>query len=69
MGLAIPGAFLSAVFHPAMRALPCAYPLYYVLLFVPRHRDDDVIFRKKYGDKVWDAYVKRVPWRIVPWVY
>jgi delta14-sterol reductase len=48
--------------------LSLLYPLYYVLLFVPRERDDEAMCRQKYGS-VWAAYVDRVPYRIVPYVY
>eukprot|EP00924_Labyrinthula_sp_SR-Ha-C_P016076 snap_masked-scaffold_4-processed-gene-18.16-mRNA-1 protein AED:0.75 eAED:0.77 QI:0/0/0/1/1/1/2/0/400 len=44
------------------------YPLYYVALFVPRQIEDDKICKAKYGD-AWDAYVKSVPYRIIPYVY
>jgi delta14-sterol reductase len=44
------------------------YPLYYVALFLSRQLDDDTICREKYG-ALWDEYVARVRWRIVPGVY
>lgn len=44
------------------------YPLYYVALLVPRQRDDDRRCAAKYG-ALWERYVKRVPYRIVPGVY
>ena len=44
------------------------YPVYYVLLFVPRERDDEALCKAKYGD-AWKAYVQLVPYRIVPFVY
>jgi delta14-sterol reductase len=47
---------------------PWLYPLYYVALLVPRERDDDRRCAEKYGP-LWDEYKKRVPWRIVPFVY
>jgi len=47
---------------------PWLYPLYYLLLLVPRERDDDRRCAKKYG-ALWDEYRKQVPWRIVPRVY
>jgi len=53
--------------HPTSIA-PWLYPLYYVALLVPRERDDDRRCAEKYGP-LWDAYKKRVPWRIVPGVY
>lgn len=53
--------------YPALIA-PWLYPLYYVLLLVPRERDDDRRCAAKYGP-LWDEYRRRVPWRIVPRVY
>ncbi|MEQ1864428.1 MAG: DUF1295 domain-containing protein [Micropepsaceae bacterium] len=47
---------------------PWLYPLYYVALLVPRQIDDDRRCAQKYG-ALWSAYVKRVPYRIVPGVY
>lgn len=47
---------------------PWLYPLYYVALLFPRQFDDDRRCAKKYGP-LWDAYVKRVRWRIIPFVY
>lgn len=47
---------------------PWLYPLYYVLLLVPRERDDDKRCAAKYG-ALWDEYRARVPRRIVPFVY
>lgn len=47
---------------------PWLYVVYYVLLLVPRQLDDDERCEKKYGE-VWREYCRRVPWRIIPWVY
>ena len=47
---------------------PWLYPLYYVLLLVPRERDDDRRCAEKYGT-LWDAYRERVRWRIIPGLY
>jgi protein-S-isoprenylcysteine O-methyltransferase Ste14 len=44
------------------------YPLYYVVLLVPRERADERRCAAKYGD-LWAEYVHRVPRRIVPWLY
>ena len=63
IALSLPGVLAGA------SLVPLLYPLYYVLLFVPRAQDDDEVCRKKYGDKLWDAYTKRVPSRIVPGVW
>lgn len=53
--------------HPAS-PWPWLYPLYYVALLVTRQLDDDRRCAAKYGP-LWAAYVKRVPWRIIPIVY
>ncbi len=47
---------------------PWLYPLYYVLLLVPRERDDERRCAAKYG-ALWTAYCQRVRRRIVPWLY
>ncbi|MFZ5438507.1 MAG: DUF1295 domain-containing protein [Myxococcota bacterium] len=47
---------------------PWLYPLYYVVLLFPRQYADDQRCAKKYGP-LWDAYVQRVRWRIIPFVY
>jgi delta14-sterol reductase len=47
---------------------PWLYPLYYVALLVPRQIDDDKRCAAKYGP-LWHDYVKRVPKRIIPFVY
>ena len=47
---------------------PWLYPLYYVLLLVPRERDDDARCAAKYGE-LWDRYRERVPSRIIPRIY
>jgi delta14-sterol reductase len=47
---------------------PWLYPLYYVALLVPRQRADDVRCAQRYGP-LWQEYEKRVPWRIIPYIY
>ncbi len=47
---------------------PWLYPLYYVLLLFPRQVDDDRRCAAKYGP-LWDEYVARVRWRIIPFVW
>jgi delta14-sterol reductase len=44
------------------------YPLYYVALLVPRERADERRCADKYGE-LWGEYVRRVPRRIIPWLY
>ncbi len=56
-----------AVGHPSM-VWPWLYPLYYVLLLFPRQLDDDRRCALKYGS-LWEAYLQRVPYRIIPRVY
>jgi protein-S-isoprenylcysteine O-methyltransferase Ste14 len=47
---------------------PWLYPLYYVALLFPRQSDDDKRCALKYG-ALWAQYVKKVPYRIIPFVY
>jgi len=47
---------------------PWLYPLYYILLLIARQRDDDKRCALKYGD-LWKTYVKKVPYRIIPYIY
>eukprot|EP00966_Prymnesium_polylepis_P084070 1945941-Prymnesium_polylepis.1 len=67
IALALPGCLVASTALEA--ALPWAYPLYYVAILVPRQLDDDEQLRAKYGQEVFDAYVRAVPWRIVPGVW
>jgi protein-S-isoprenylcysteine O-methyltransferase Ste14 len=53
--------------HPSSLG-PWLYPLYYLVLLVPRQHFDDQRCAAKYGP-LWTAYTRRVPWRIIPWVY
>jgi len=50
------------------RAIPYFYIAYFVILLVHRERRDQAHCAAKYGDE-WTAYEKKVPWRIVPWLY
>src|SRR5262249_12332682 len=56
----LPGAFA----YP----LPCFYLAYAAVLLVHRGRRDCARCAAKYG-KAWDAYCRRVPWRILPGIY
>jgi delta14-sterol reductase len=47
---------------------PWLYPLYYLVLLLPRQLDDDKRCAAKYGT-VWTEYRRRVPKRIIPFVY
>jgi protein-S-isoprenylcysteine O-methyltransferase Ste14 len=47
---------------------PWLYPLYYLLLLVPRQLDDDKRCERKYG-ALWTEYCRRVRYRILPGVY
>ncbi len=62
------GLTLALGYAPWSSPWPWLYPLYYVGLLFPRQADDDRRCAQKYG-ALWDAYKKRVPYRIVPWVY
>ncbi|HVN59154.1 MAG TPA: hypothetical protein VMT63_12720 [Bacteroidales bacterium] len=53
--------------HPGM-IWPWLYPLYYVGLLFTRQADDDRRCKNKYG-ALWDEYKKRVPYRIIPFIY
>jgi hypothetical protein len=53
--------------YPAL-IWPWLYPLYYVMLLFARQLDDDKRCALKYGD-LWKDYVKRVPYRIIPFIY
>jgi len=44
------------------------YPLYYVALFLARERADERRCADKYGE-LWTEYRRRVPRRIIPWLY
>jgi protein-S-isoprenylcysteine O-methyltransferase Ste14 len=47
---------------------PWLYPLFYVALLIPRQIDDNRRCAAKYGP-LWQTYVARVPYRIVPGVF
>jgi protein-S-isoprenylcysteine O-methyltransferase Ste14 len=47
---------------------PWLYPLYYLVLLVPRQIDDDRRCAEKYGP-LWEEYCRRVPSRIIPGIY
>jgi len=44
------------------------YPLYYIALLLPRQIDDDKRCALKYGD-LWKIYIKKVKYRIIPYLY
>lgn len=44
------------------------YVLYFGVLLIHRERRDDAMCAKKYGED-WEAYKRKVRWRILPWVY
>ena len=48
--------------------IPYFYPVYFGILLVQRERRNHKICSEKYGP-AWDEYCKRVPSRIVPYVY
>jgi hypothetical protein len=65
IGMAI--GIVLCVGHP-MLPWPWLYPLYYVALLFPRQAADDKRCSLKYGT-LWDQYVKKVPYRIIPFIY
>ena len=58
---------ILCVGHPFM-LWPWLYPIYYIALLFPRQADDDKRCALKYGE-LWKTYIKKVPYRIIPWVY
>ncbi len=58
---------ILCVGHPLMIA-PWLYPIYYVVLLFPRQIDDDKRCAQKYG-ALWKVYLKKVPYKIIPYVY
>ncbi|HKC69475.1 MAG TPA: DUF1295 domain-containing protein, partial [Bacteroidia bacterium] len=58
---------ILCVGHPLM-VWPWLYPVYYVALLFPRQADDDKRCANKYGE-LWNEYVKKVPYRIIPFIY
>jgi delta14-sterol reductase len=65
IGMAV--AIVLAAGHPE-NILSWLYPLYYVALLFPRQADDDRRCARKYGE-LWQQYLKRVPYRIIPYLY
>lgn len=61
--LALPGYLTTGSY------IPFVYPIYYILLFVPRQIDDDKICEEKYGKDVWDEYISKVKYRIFPGIW
>ncbi len=53
--------------HPLL-IWPWLYPLYYVALLFPRQIDDDKRCALKYGE-LWNEYLKKVPYKIIPFIY
>ena len=60
-------ALALALGYPAS-LWPWMYPLYYIVLLVPRQIADDARCKEKYGP-IWDEYVAQVPRRIVPGLF
>jgi delta14-sterol reductase len=58
---------ILCVGHPTM-LWPWLYPLYYVVLLFPRQIDDDKRCAAKYG-ALWQQYLTKVPYRIIPGIY
>lgn len=60
-------AIALSVGHPAIIWV-WLYPLYYVALLFPRQIDDDKRCAAKYG-ALWETYVQKVPYKIIPYIY
>jgi delta14-sterol reductase len=52
----------------APRSGRCGCTRYYAGLLFTRQMDDDRICKAKYG-ALWDAYTKKVKYRIIPFIY
>uniref|UniRef100_A0A3B3QJK6 Delta(14)-sterol reductase TM7SF2 n=1 Tax=Paramormyrops kingsleyae TaxID=1676925 RepID=A0A3B3QJK6_9TELE len=52
----------------ASHTLPYFYVLYFTVLLIHREARDERQCRSKYG-LAWDTYCRRVPYRIVPYIY
>jgi protein-S-isoprenylcysteine O-methyltransferase Ste14 len=50
------------------RPVPYFYIVYVSILLLHRERRDHAFCARKYG-KDWDAYCRKVPWRIIPGLY
>lgn len=48
--------------------LPYFYVIYFAVLLVHREARDERQCRRKYG-LAWDKYCRRVPYRMLPYVY
>ncbi len=48
--------------------VPYFYFIYFAPLLINRERRDNALCKEKYGDD-WDEYCRRVPHRIVPYIY
>jgi len=59
---------LALVLGYPMSVAPWLYPLYYVALLFPRQAADDRRCAERYGE-LWEEYRRRVPWRIIPYLY
>lgn len=66
IALAIPGWYVAQT--TTEQIIPWLYPLYYLVLFIPRERDDDKVCADKYGED-WNKYKEAVPYRIFPYFY
>jgi delta14-sterol reductase len=60
-------AIVLAAGYPA-NIWPWLYPLYYVLLLSRRQADDNRRCSAKYGI-LWQEYKRKVPWKIIPYIY
>ena len=61
IALALPGWLATG------SLVPWLYPAYYLVLFIPRQLDDDVVCAAKYGE-AWARYTALVKYRIMPYV-
>jgi delta14-sterol reductase len=65
IGMAV--AIVLCAGHPSI-FWPWLYPIYYVALLFPRQIADDKRCALKYGI-LWEQYMEKVPYRIIPYIY
>jgi len=68
LGEILMASALALVLGYPLSPAPWLYPLYYVFLLVPRQAADDRRCAERYGP-LWAEYCRRVPHRIIPFVY
>ena len=65
IGMAV--GIVLCVGHPFL-LWPWLYPIYYLVLLLTRQMDDNKRCARKYGE-LWVQYEKKVPYKIIPYIY